>query len=406
MGKLTRILAVAGVWAIPLLAWAGEAGKAEDKGFFVKDGDFTLETEFWVHMRADYLQSKYDFSGELFSGFENTEIDPKLEFRIKHARAIFGGKAFFPWLSWKLQTDFGKGQSRIRDAWVQIETSPKNGWRIGQFKSPFDIYKLTSASYGNFTERPGGTEFLWPRNRDVGVMYYGSTENKRFNWKAAVQNGNGDNQPENDNNKFMTTVRVEFQNEGGYAYKMTAIDHPDKLNYTVGLALMRNPQGSLSGNVTGDCELGVDDKCTFSTVDRTAAELFGAVRGKRWQATTSLQMWTFEDGRLDQDGTLSDADFRYWNLDFGFFVSERDELLARIGQWEFSDAAYDGDGGSVTDSNDEWRVGYSHYFSGNNFKFTVDYGQWTASDDVDYLGASGTQDLTTEGLRFLLAFQI
>lgn len=406
MGKLTRILAVAGVWAIPLLALAGEAGKAEDKGFYLKDGDFTLETEFWVHMRADYLKTNYDFSGDAFSGLVNTEIDPKLEFRIKHARAIFGGKAFFPWLSWKLQTDFGKGQSRIRDAWVQVETAPKNGWRIGQFKAPFDIYKLTPAAYGNFAERPEGTEFLWPRTRDVGVMYYGSTETKRFNWKAAVQNGNGDNQNENDNNKFMLSARAEFQSEGGYEYKMSAIDHPDKLEYTVGLALMSNPQGNLIGNVTQDCVLGTDDKCTYRTVDRTAIELFGALRGKRWQATTSLQLWNFEDGRLDPDGKLTDADFRYWNVDVGFFVSERDEILARVGQWEFTDPSYDNEGDTVNESSEEWRVGYSHYFLGNHFKFTVDYGQATDSTDVEFSGAGGTQDLSTEGLRFLLAFQI
>lgn len=406
MGKLTRILAAMGVWTVPLMVFAGEAGKAEGSGFTITDGDFSLETKFMVQLRSDWLSEQYDFAGELFAGAADTEIDPKFDTRLQNARVIFGGKAFLPWVSWRIETDFGRGQSRIRDAYVQLKTSHKYGFRIGQFKSPFDIYKLYSDTALSLPERPDGTNLLWPDSRDVGVMYYGSTENESVKWTLAVQNGNGANKDSNENDAFMTTARLAFENEGGFSNQATAISHPAKLEHSFGIGWMRNPQGSLQAESGGSCNLGVSPKCVFETVDRTAFELFGALRGSRWQGTVSLQRWTFEDGRFTDDGELDDADFRYWNLDFGYFVSDNDELLVRYGQWEFTDPTFDQFGDAASQESDEWRVGYTRYFSGNGFKFSVDYGSSTLTDDLTIDGADGSQDLTSEGLRLLLAFSI
>lgn len=386
-------------------ALAGETGKAQDKGFFIKDGDFTLETEFVLHFRADYLEDQFDFNGSAFDGSSNTTIDPKLDFRTRHARANFGGQAFFPWLTWKIQTEFGGGQARIRDAWIQTKSSDHNVWKFGQFKSPFDIFKLAGDEVQNLAERPDGTNFLWPRNRDIGVMYSGRTEDKRVSWAIAFQNGNGDNQPENDNDQFMTTVRLELQNEGGFVYKLSAIDHPESVQWVAGIAFMQNPQGGLTGDDgSDDCILGADKVCKFTTVDRDAWELFGAVRGGRWQGTGTYQKWNLQDARLDENGDLDDEQFEFWDVDFGYFVSEKDEIVGRYGQWEFKKVAFDELGDASRDSADEWRLGYTHYWNGNNLKFTVDYGQSVATSDVKILGASGTEKLTTKGLRFLLGF--
>lgn len=122
---------------------------------------------------------------------------------------------------------------------IDMRFSGVNNWKFGQFNYPFDIFQMMSDKTLMFVERPAGTEgsdliqddgFFRPLNksRDIGVMYYGYSENKRFNWAVSVMNGNGVNQMENENNKFRMGLRFEVQNEGGFKYTMTAVDHPDK----------------------------------------------------------------------------------------------------------------------------------------------------------------------------------
>jgi hypothetical protein len=407
MGKLTRSLAILASSAIAIAAAYGEAGKGENKGWYIKDGDFSLQTEFALQTGFNYLEDNFEFTGELFDGAVDTEVDPKLDFRVKLARANFSGTAFFPWLSWKLQTEFASGSPRLRDAWIQIRKSDRNGWQFGQFKSPFDIYKLTPASYNTFIERPDGTRLLWERTRDIGVMYIGNTADRRVNWAVALQNGNGDNRDGNDNDKFMTTVRFEVQNEGGYEYRASAVDHPASLQYTAGVAWMQNPQGGLEGAQTvGGCVVGTDFKCDYKTVDRDALEAFLALRGGRWQLTSSIQRWNFEDGVTDENGDPKDSDLDYFNLDFGFFVSDRDELIGRWGVWEFKQFSFDSLGEGDRQEGDEWRVGYVHYFSGHNLKLGLDYGSSTVSTELEIAGSTGEEQARTEGLRFLLSFLI
>lgn len=165
------------------------------------------------------------------------------------------------------------------------------------------------------------------------------------------------------------------------------------------------------------CEPGVDKKCSYDTVGRSAFELFGALRGSRWQANATIQKWTIEAGRTTSEGRSDDLGITYWNVDFGFFVCNGWELAARYGQIKYDDslAFFDPElpflPPIVSDRTDkEWRIGVNRYFLNNNLKLQVDFGQDgfkfedRFDDDGDVL--KGVNEGTSKGLRAMLSFFI
>lgn len=400
------------------VAFAGEAGKDEKKGFFIKEGDFTLESEFWVQGKADYLKTNIDFKGDLWQaiGATSTEIDPKWDTTVRRARAVFGGTAFKPWLHWKLEADFGDGDAVLKDAYIATMLKEGMNFKFGQFRAPFDIFQLFSERDQTFVENPLGTDEFSP-GRDLGAAYFGSASDKRFNWMVAVQNGDGENVNGNSDDGLLMSARFEFQNSGGFDYKATAVDRPTALQWTAGLAFTRNSSGPLVGDENSSCEPGVDKKCSYDTTSRSAVELFGALRGSRWQANATFQKWTIGDGRFTPSGDLDDLGITDWNVDFGYFVCDGWELAARYGQIKYDDPLAFFDPifpflpPIVSDRTDEeWRIGVNRYFLNNNLKLQVDFGQDgfkfkdQFDDDGDVL--KGVNEGTSKGLRAMLSFFI
>lgn len=439
MLRWLKVIGIAGlVCLMPLATFAGDAGKGEKGGFFIKDGDFSLNMEFRVQFKADYLKDEVNWDGYLYEGLADTEYDPKADFTMRRVRAAFFGTAFAPWLNYKLEVDYGRGKTALTDALIDMRFSGVNNWKFGQFNYPFDIFQMMSDKTLMFVERPAGTEgsdliqddgFFRPLNksRDIGVMYYGYSENKRFNWAVSVMNGNGVNQMENENNKFRMGLRFEVQNEGGFKYTMTAVDHPDKLEYTAGIAFQKNPRGSgmHSSNATGvddegyptyDCIIGESESCRYQTEDVKAYELFGALRGNRFQVNATYQMWTDVNAVYDRNGILADREFTYYVLEGGFFVTPKLELALRYSQMKDNDPYYDFL--AMEDSEDyiavetenkftEWRIGINYYFFKHNLKLNFDWGQekLTVSDHVSEIG-SGELEFKNSGPRLMLSFLI
>ncbi|UCF69438.1 MAG: hypothetical protein JSV80_09250 [Acidobacteriota bacterium] len=439
-----RNWAVIGVLALStVVAMAGEAGKGSE-GFFISDDDglFTLNAEFLLQLQGTYLEEEVALAGDLYSGSANTDLDPRSDFLVRRARAAFFGSAFSPWLHFRFELESSTDHDSLEllDAYIAMEFSEANNWKFGQFRTPFDLFEMIESKYQMFVERPVGTAGIDFRadglsdihalapSRDIGLMYSGHTKSERIHWKIAVQNGNGRNQTSNDNNDFMTTLRLEFQNEGGFSYKATAAHHPERTEYTFGAAVtgnsVNNPMfgdGLIDLEFGGECFVGVSRSCGYVTADNDALEVFGALRTRAFQINASWQAWTFEQQALNASGTLTDLDQTYWNVDFGGFVSDKRELAGRYGVIEFDDpvdithmpGAADL---KLTDREvSEWRAGVNHYFSEHNFKLMIDYGEVTVEDDelliiedspLDATTELGKREETSSGLRVMLAFFI
>ena len=411
MRTIARCTLVILLLLVPCAALAGDAGKG-DHGFYIADGDFTLNTEFRVQTIGTWTESDIDLAGDIWDmlGMRETDLDSKTDFSIRRARIGFFGRAFYPWLEYRVTIDFGEGESDLKDAWVRMKFSDRNTWTFGQFKALFDWFELVDSKYQAFTTRPWGTRMYAPA-RDIGIMYSGHSESGTVSWGLAIQNGNGANTSGNDNDDFLTTFRIAVQNEGGFRERAATWERPDHVEWIAGISLLNNPVGGLAEDRSGTtCVPGMSKRCRYYTDDVKAWEVFGAVRAGRLDLNVSWQTWTMEDQAVNADGNWTDYEFTNWNVDLGVFVAPRWQIVGRYGQWE-TDKAYDTttwDGSTLTDEQvTEWRIGVNHYFGSDNFKLQLDYGEVEdeAHDSILGLG-SGTMTGTGSGVTLSLYFWI
>lgn len=457
-----RSLVLCGILAlVPLVALAGEAGR-DDKGFFIKEGEFSLYIGGFVQFKADYLEGKHEYSGDFFRvympddsilSYKDTKIDPKANFTVRRARVNFSGKAFKPWLNFMLEVDYGQGvkanpgqtaaadNPKVTDAYLGLNFSDTFNLRLGQFKVPFDLFNMINDRAQMFVEAPVGTDLFSPK-RDVGIMYTGNSKDKRITWNLGVFNGAGSNKPQNDNSKQMIAARIEYQNAGGFKYRATAVDHPKKAEYTVGLAFLSNGKNVYDGGLTdpngSDCVPGLSTKCEYITKNVSATELFGAYRISNFQISGTYQMWDFNtlsqswlagSKPLTSDNPeIADSTklkVNYFNVEAGLFVTDRMEVGLRLSQWKHKDSLYFFDGTTRLLSKDplgvtqigktdykvnEIRLGFNYYFAGNNAKVMVDLGQEettvdkNAHDFFPKVGGTGTAKYKASGLRTMFSF--
>jgi hypothetical protein len=445
------LMAAACALAVP----GSPAARAADNApLTFESADFTLKIGALLQFEGKNLEGKYDYSGDYFSTpgdagpipFANTKIEARPDFLVRRARVSFAGRALLPYLNYMLEVEGGQeprpvgptldtttDSVRLTDAYVALNVSEAVNLRFGQFKVPFDLFYLMNERYPMFAERPAGTDRFAPQ-RDVGISYSGSALDRRANWYLALMNGNGANRPGNDNSKYLLAVRAEYQNAGGFRYRATAGEHPDHLEWTVGAAYLNNPRNTSGTVLTDDvglsCLPGYSSKCETATDKVSATEVFAALRGRRFQANATFQKWGFDNQALDNYDFFvarpTKLNITYFNVDAGFFVTEKFEVAVRYGQWKHDDTLFFWNGEDWTDTlqaadplnvtfigatdvkQTEWRVGLNYYLSGHNAKILVDYGQQVEevgkTDPVEFGLGSGTGKFTVSGIRAMLSF--
>ena len=107
-------------------------------------------------------------------------------FFLRRARPILEATVG-KYLEFRLQPDFGQGQTVLFDAYSDVKVSPAFAVRVGKFKTPVDLERLQSASDIVFAERALATN-LAP-NRDVGLQLSGDIGTGTFIYAAGVFNG-------------------------------------------------------------------------------------------------------------------------------------------------------------------------------------------------------------------------
>ncbi|MGH9798331.1 MAG: porin, partial [Candidatus Polarisedimenticolia bacterium] len=245
-GLLLALLALAGA---PATAAEDEGGRewGYNKGFFFKQGVFELKISTRTQFR--FTQTWFDAA--------STDED-RGDFSLPRTRLSFDGKAWYPWLSYKIQYDF-TGHTTVeevdftgtttedakspdlRDLYLDLAKNPMAAVRIGQFKAPFGLQELTSSGNQEFVDR-SITSAAFAPSRQQGAMLWGLTGTKKFGYEVGLFNGNGRNQSANDNDGYMYAARIHFDPNGEYKLAETAVEHPDKVNYTVGVGYLMNQE--------------------------------------------------------------------------------------------------------------------------------------------------------------------
>ncbi|CAL1241782.1 OprO/OprP family phosphate-selective porin [Candidatus Methylocalor cossyra] len=169
-----------------------------------------------------YLQADGDFflddgaQGEIGVGLNPTTGRPNPiqegtglgvdKFWIRRARLLFAG-TLFKHVDFLISPDFGQGQARLFDGWVDLHYFPFASLAAGKQKGPVSLERLQSATNLLFAERAYPT--LLAPNRDIGVMLHGefakpgyqtqytgniSHSPEFFSYQLGVFNGTLDNQ--------------------------------------------------------------------------------------------------------------------------------------------------------------------------------------------------------------------
>jgi phosphate-selective porin OprO and OprP len=144
-------------------------------GFSIKTADGKFALRFRALIQTD---------GRFFlSDSGNTAVN---SFFIRRARPTLEG-VLWKYLEFRLQPDFGQGQTVLFDAYSEVKIAPVLALRVGKFKPPVGLERLQSASEIVFAERALPTNLV--PNRDVGLQLSGDLSGGVLAYQVGVFNG-------------------------------------------------------------------------------------------------------------------------------------------------------------------------------------------------------------------------
>ena len=173
----------------PALAQDAAPTAGHDKGFFAQSADGAHKV-----VLGGRLQGRFTYAHDPEEISDSPEAGDML-FALKRGRVFLKGRAYGEDLTYKFQADFGKGDARLKDFYLDYAL-----WkgslhvRAGQYKRPFSRQQLTSSGRQTFVDR-ALTDEAFGAGRDLGLMLHnGSGEAAGLEWAAGVFNGHGENQ--------------------------------------------------------------------------------------------------------------------------------------------------------------------------------------------------------------------
>ncbi len=117
--------------------------------------------------------------------------EDELAFSVPRARLKVSGKAFAKGLGYYFQTDFGKGNAKLKDFYIQYFANKYFGLRVGQMKKPFSRQQLTSSGKQAFVDR-AITDKAIRAGRDIGLFLLSDYRKSNFEWAYGIFNGTGE----------------------------------------------------------------------------------------------------------------------------------------------------------------------------------------------------------------------
>ncbi len=161
--------------------------------------------------------------------------------RIRRGRLSASGEAYQR-LDYLVQLELSGAQAHLIDAAVRYTISPEAVLWFGQGKAPFGRQQLNSSRDLHFVDRTL-VDSRFSAGRQQGVALTGRLGGTRLEYGAGIYDGNGINQPDNPNDRFMTVARVVLTPLGAYGPVEGAHDRPASPRIAVGGSGFRNTVG-------------------------------------------------------------------------------------------------------------------------------------------------------------------
>ncbi|MCP4447102.1 MAG: hypothetical protein GY811_17405 [Myxococcales bacterium] len=163
---------------------APSAAAGYKKGFFITDGGVnTVVINGRVQGRMEY--TSVDEGGDA-RGRNHAFLVPRARLGMK-------GTAHTKRLSYKFESDFGKGQVALKDFFLDYRVGKgETRVRLGQFKMPFGRSTLTSSGKLEFVDR-NIVESYAGNGRDIGITVHNNlAESPETEWAIGLFNGTGE----------------------------------------------------------------------------------------------------------------------------------------------------------------------------------------------------------------------
>ena len=152
-----------------------------DKGFYLRDADDKYSLKINARVQPFYKLT-----------FDREPLDFKNAFEIRRARLVLEGHIHSKALTYKLQTDFGKGFLTLKDFHFDAEVARGTWLRAGQWKRPFSRQQINSSGRLEVTDR-SITNDAFLGSRDIGVAVHNNYEKSPdLEWVVGVFNGTGE----------------------------------------------------------------------------------------------------------------------------------------------------------------------------------------------------------------------
>jgi len=244
---MTFAIVMACLVSLPLLSQEVDAAQGASpsagykKGFFIKSADskFKLVIQNRVQTRLSW---------ETSNGFDELS-DDEMAFAIQRARLTMKGHAFNEDITYKFQTDYGKGNASLKDFFVNVRFSKSLHLRVGQWKRPFSRQQMTSSGKQEFVDR-AITDKGFGSGRDIGFAVHNNYEKSpTFEWVIGVFNGTGVK------SSLSGDVAVDVSTGEGDITKGKFSNVPDQFNPTVVARVGYNHAG-IKGYSEADLEGG------------------------------------------------------------------------------------------------------------------------------------------------------
>lgn len=185
--SMATTVAVLSVFIATLSAQADEPAPTVGYkgGFFIQTPDKAYRLKIGARVQARYAY-------EANEGFDSGAADESA-FSIPRARLTLSGNVFNRNVSYKFQTDFGKGFVGLKDFYADYRAiKGALHLRIGQWKRPFSRQQLNSSGRLELVDR-AMTDKAFGAGRDIGLALHNNYEKSPgFEWALGVFNGTGD----------------------------------------------------------------------------------------------------------------------------------------------------------------------------------------------------------------------
>lgn len=307
-----------------------------DNGFLINAKDqFEMKFGAWIQFQHEYI--------------DNENAPNTSSFKVAKGRLRWSGFMYSPKFAYVIQLELadpnntaGTKEVSLKDFAIDIKHYKNVKVRLGQFKVPFNRQQMAFFGDLQFVDASRASKAFNANQanaRDIGIMMNGSRDDHHLQYFVGFFNGNGINQPgNNDNTQYLSVARIVFNPFGPMSISESDVANTQQKLLSVG------------GGFAYDA--GNTDGTTPGSARTLALEAAFKHQGR------SLQ------GEYYSRSVKGNTDARGFYLQGGIFiVPEKTEVAARY-------AVVNPEGG---DNNlEELTLGLNIFFAGHRRKLQID----------------------------------